>query len=495
MNLEKILVNLNYELVQGSINKSISLIASNHEHTVENALFVAIKGFNHDGHDFIQNVIDRGASVIVLEEVPTYSIDPSITIIKVKNSRKALALISDPFFGSPSSSINMIGITGTNGKTSTSYFLESILTEANSTVGKIGTTGIYINNVEENIERTTVTTPDIIDMQQILKRMESKNVDFCVMEVSSHALLLHRVSGISYHTSLFTNLSQEHLELHNNLDEYFETKAKLFDLTRENNIINIDDPYGEKLAHICQGKKSKTYTVGIDQDADFMASNINYTLEKTSYILKTPTYQMEIEIDFPGKINVYNSLMAIAAAYVNNISRTDISKGLSKMKQIPGRFELVYEKDDFKVMIDFAHTKDALENLLKMVKPFVKGRLILVFGVYADLSEQGREKRLSMGQVAGKYADLAIITLDNPKHFDQNLIVEQIEKGVKSSSSEYKTILDREEAIKYAIKQSTNSDIVVIAGKGHETTQIINGQELYLNEREIVLNTLKEMVL
>ena len=495
MNLKTLLAKINYELIQGDLNKQISSIASHHEETIKDCLYVAISGYKHDGHEYIKEVIKRQATVLVVENNLSFTIDPSITVIKVKNSRKALALISNVFFNKPSEKIKMIGITGTNGKTSISYFLEGIFSSANISTGMIGTNGIFINGKTLNIDRSTVTTPDIIDLQWILQKMNNKNVDSCIMEVSSHALHLHRVSGVNYHTSIFTNLSQEHLELHNDFEHYFKTKAKLFDLTTQNNIINIDDPYGIRLAKMCEKRKTRTITVGINNKADIMATNIRYTLKGTTYTLITPTYKMEIAINLPGEVNVYNSLLAISAAYVNGIPKEYIYNGISSVERIPGRFDIVFEKNDYKVIIDFAHTEDALKNLLKTIKPFVHGKLILVFGVYADLSEQGMEKRFSMGGIAGKFADLSVVTLDNPKYFDQNIIVKQIAEGIKSENGLYKTILDREQAIQYAIEQSNSNDIVVIAGKGHERSQIINGEEIYLNEEEVVLSALKKLAI
>lgn len=490
MKLKKALENIPYKLIQGSLDKDIHSITSFHKEVQPGSLFVAIKGFSKDGHDFVPTAIKNGAQIIVIERDVSDPIDSNITVIKVENSRKALAYIARSFYNKPDKKLQMIGITGTNGKTSTSYFLQSIYQAASYSTGKIGTNGIYMNGKKMEIERSTATTPDIIDLHKILQTMTVNNIDSCIMEVSSHALHLHRVTGIGFHTGLFMNLSPDHLELHKNLDEYFEAKAKLFDLTKNYNIINIDDPYGKRLARQCRKKAVKTYTVSFHQKADFYATNIRYSLEGTTYTVKTPTYEQDIFVHLPGKVNVYNSLMAIACAYANGLPKRTIYEGIKAVKSIPGRFNIVYEQDDYKVIVDFAHTEDALKNLLKTIKPFVKGRLILVFGVYADMSKKGREKRLNMGKVAGELADFSIVTLDNPKFFDQATIIKEITEGVKKTNGAYTAIPDREKAIQKAISISGPEDIVVIAGKGHETTQVIEGKEIPIDERRIVLDTL-----
>src|SRR5699024_2292397 len=231
---------------------------------------------------------------------------------------------------------------------------------------------------------------------------------------------------------------------------------------------------------------------GIHGMADIYARDIKYTLQATTYTAVTPSFELDIKVNFPGEIYVYNSLLALASAYVNNIPQDIIKKGIEKLNHIDGRFNIIYENNNYKIIIDFAHTEDSLKNLLKTVKPFVKGNLILVFGVYADMSKEGEEKRFNMGKIAGEYADFSIVTLDNPKYFDQNIIMKQIEQGISSSDGPFKSILDREKAIEYAIKQSDKDDIILIAGKGHERSQIINGEEIYINEEEIALHSLKE---
>lgn len=493
MNLTKFLDHTPHEVIQGSINKQITSISYNSKTVTKDGAFVAIKGLSDDGHKYIKDAIKRGATVIFIQNPLVESYPTDVTILRVENTRILLAELSKQFHNNPSKSLKITGITGTNGKTSISMFLNSIYLEAKDSVAILGTNGFLINNKEHPFSSTTTTTPESTDLQGLFQNLLCKNVNNVVMEVSSHALELHRVTGTDFHTSIFINLTPDHLEFHKSLENYFHAKSRLFDLTRNNNVINIDDPYGKKLAEMCQAKGKKVTTVGIHSEADIKAKNIKYSLDGSSYTIETPSYELDLKVQLPGEIYVYNSLLAFASAYVNHIPKETIKAGIEKVEKINGRLNTVYKEGDFRVIIDFAHTEDGLKNLLQTIKPFVKGRLILVFGVYADMSQQGREKRINMGKVAGRYADFPIITLDNPKDFDQDLIISQIVEGVESEKGvPYVTIPDRKKAIQFALKQSNEQDIIVLAGKGHERSQIINGKQIYMNEEEIVLDLLKE---
>ena len=493
MLVKDLLQNLDYHILQGTTNKRITSVAYHSKKVTTNGAFVAIKGFSTDGHQYVKQAISNGASVIFIEDDLNIENESKLTIIQVSNTRKLLAHIANNFFNRPSEKLKVTGITGTNGKTTTSHFLHEIYLEHGENVATIGTTGIIKNRDRLDKSFSTVTTPEALDLHQLFNDLSKKNFNRVILEVSSHSLSLHRVDGTKFHSGMFSNLSPDHIELHKTMENYFLAKARLFQLTEKHNIINVDDPYGKKLVDLCKHTKAKTTTIGIHYPADIRATNIQYSLEGTSYTLITPTYEMDITLSLPGKFNVYNSLLAIAEAYLEDIPKSIIQKAIANVKHIPGRFNTVYEKDDFKVIIDFAHTEDALENILKTVKPFTKGRIILVFGVYADMSEYGRAKRLNMGEVAGRLADFSVVTLDNPKYNDPNVITKEIIEGIESESGKYKAILDRRLAIEYALEISEPKDTVIIAGKGHETTQIINGEETYFNEEEIVLNTLKEV--
>src|SRR5690625_1153556 len=492
MQLVKLLENYKYKIIHGNIDKQITSIAYNSKDVQKNGVFVAIKGFTTDGHKYIKNAIANEASVIFVEDIPNIQLDNHITMIQVEDTRVLLAHIANVFFERPSENLKITGITGTNGKTSISFFLHSILLEAKRSVSMLGTTGLYKNNQLVPKKFSTVTTPEAIDLQHLLHELVKEDFDNFIMEVSSHGLELHRVSSVNFHTGMFNNLSADHLELHKNFKQYFQAKASLFDLTTHHNIVNVDDPYGKKLASSLQNKDVPLTTVGIKEHADIMAKNIEHSFHKTAYTLQTPTYEANITIYTPGQVYVYNSLMAIAAAYFEEIPKQIIQDGLAKMKNIPGRFNIVYEQNHYRVIIDFAHTDHALQTLLETVKPLVKGRLILVFGVYANMSPQGQQKRFSMGKTAGKYADYSIVTLDNPKHFDQDIIMSQIREGVETETKDYTVIYDREEAIRHAISVSGTDDTIIITGKGHETTQLIGDEEIPIDETKIVLDSLKK---
>ncbi|MFD1851066.1 UDP-N-acetylmuramoyl-L-alanyl-D-glutamate--2,6-diaminopimelate ligase [Oceanobacillus bengalensis] len=487
MELTTVLKNVQFEHLKGNLDINIPTIAYDSREIREGSMFVAITGFTVDGHVFIDKAIEKGASVIVLEkDVPIH--DNKVTVIKVGNPRNALAKIAANFYNHPTENLNLVGITGTNGKTSTSYLLKSIYEEAQKSIALIGTIGTVINN---KVIQNKNTTPESLNLQQFFTEMVEDKIETCMMEVSSHALNLDRVAYSQFNTGIFTNLTPDHLELHKNMEEYFNAKAKLFDMTKQFNIINADDYYGQKLIDMCKNKQAKLITYGIDNQADIYATDIEYSFDRTSFVVNTPSDSLRLTVNLPGDIYVLNSLAAIACAYYNGISLPIIKKGIENVKQISGRFEVIYEKDDFRVVVDFAHTEDALQKTLSTVRPYTKGRIILVFGVYADLSESGTEKRNGMGRVAAEYADFSIVTLDNPKHNNPFTVINETKQAIERNRGNYKAIPDRKEAIEYAVNMSTDKDIIVIAGKGHERTQIIGDTEVPFNEKDIVLHAIE----
>ncbi len=487
MLLNEVIKELDYIKIVGDLKKEINGIVYDSREVKDNYIFVAIPGFTVDGHNFIEKAVGNGASVLIVEKDIDVNTD-SITILKVKSSRKALAKISSNYYDNPTKKINMIGITGTNGKTSTSFLIKSIFEHANRHIDLIGTIGSVIGN---KLAKTNNTTPESLNLQQMFSEMVSINTENCIMEVSSHALSLDRVAECDFNTGIYTNLTPDHLELHNNMEEYFYAKAKLFKMTKDFNIINIDDDYGKRLVEEVKNDKAKTITYGIDNKADIYASNICYDSEFTRFIANTPNGSTEVIVNFPGKIYVYNSLAAIACAYCNNIELKYIQEGIEAVKDIKGRFEVVYKDKDYKIIVDFAHTEDGLEKALSAIKPFTKGRLILVFGVYAAPGEKGKTKRYAMGKVAAKYSDIAVVTSDNPKEQDPNSIIKEITESIKEHNGTYISFVDRKEAIKYAIEISRKDDVIFIAGKGHETSQKIGKIEVPFNESEIIAEIMK----
>lgn len=487
MLLTTIVQGLEFNNIKGNLDKEITAIAYDSREVVENSVFVAISGFAVDGHQFIEKAIQQGASTIILEK--DMPLKEDVTVLKVANSRDALARVSANFYHNPTEQLNLVGVTGTNGKTSTTYFIKSILEQARKTVGLIGTNGTMIGS--QQIQNKN-TTPESLNLQRFFSKMVDSKTDDCIMEVSSHSLNLKRVAYSRFNMGIFTNLSPDHLELHKDMDEYFEAKAKLFDQTNEFNIINADDPYGKRLINRVKSYDSVLLTYGIDEKADIYPTNIDYSLNGTRFTLHTPTGNVDITVNLPGKIYVYNSLAAIACAYCNDISLTDIQQGVQNVKGIEGRMETIYQDGDYKVIVDFCHTEVALEEALKTIRPYVKGKLILVYGVYADESDMGKEKRIGMSGAAAKFADFSVVTSDNPKNHDPVMIINQISDAMDNSNGNYKAILDRETAIQYAIETSGKDDTILLAGKGHETTQKIGHTEIPFNETKIALTALKK---
>lgn len=488
MQLALIVRELEHELVQGDAAKEITGISYNSREVLPGNLFVAISGFTSDGHDYLGEAMKRGAAAVIVER-ETESSEETVTMIKVKNTRLALAKVSARFYQYPSEKLNMTGITGTNGKTSTAYFLQSIFEATGKSTGIIGTIGTLIN---DELLETKNTTPESLQLQEFFSEMEKRGVTDCVMEVSSHAIDLERTAYTAFRTGVFTNLSPDHLELHKSMDEYFQVKARLFDQTYGFNVINVDDPYGQKLVEMVRGKGPAVVTYGLKSNADIYASDIDYSFEGTTYTVNTPTGNFQANVNLPGEIYVYNSLAAVAAAYCSNISFEVIKQGLKDVAGIKGRLETVYSSGDYKVVVDFSHTEDALEKALATIRPYVKGKLILVFGVYADESESGQEKRRGMARVASAYADLSVVTSDNPKRNDPELIIREISWEMEANSGNYQAFLRRKEAIEYAVRVSGEDDVILIAGKGHETTQIVGNEEIPFNEKEIVMEALGE---
>jgi UDP-N-acetylmuramoyl-L-alanyl-D-glutamate--2,6-diaminopimelate ligase len=485
MRVASVVENLDFMIIKGDLNSEVSSVAYDSRDVISGSVFVAITGFKVDGHQYIKKAIELGATTIICEKDVVSEAD--ITILKVDDTRKALARVSANFYQNPTEKLNLIGITGTNGKTSTTYFIQSIFEQAKKSIGLIGTIGTIIKN---QVKKNKNTTPESLNLQQIFSEMVEVETENCIMEVSSHALSLKRVAYSNFNTAIFTNLTPDHLELHGTMEEYFLAKAELFQMATDFNIINIDDEYGKKLVEKVKEEDAVLLTYGLENNADVYPTNIEYGADFTSYTVNTPSGSIDVKVNIPGVIYVYNSLAAIACAYCNNISLEDIQTGINSLEGIKGRLEVVYKEDDYKIVIDFAHTEDGLEKALSTLKPHVKGRMILVFGVYAAPGEDGRDKRVAMGRIAANYADIAIVTSDNPKDQDPNAIIDEIVEAIEAENGEYQVYVDRKEAIERAVEMSESNDIILIAGKGHETSQIIGNKEIPFNESEIVLNAI-----
>jgi UDP-N-acetylmuramoyl-L-alanyl-D-glutamate--2,6-diaminopimelate ligase len=452
---------------------------SYHSHrTQEGDLFVALRGAKTDGHHFIAESIQRGAGAIMVEQMPPQPLD--VPVVSVTDTRKALAQISAELFSHPSSEIQLVGITGTNGKTTTSYLVESILKAAGRTVGVIGTVNYRLRGKERP---APTTTPQSYDLQRLLREMITEGVKDVVMEVSSHALDQERVRGCHFDVGVFTNLSPEHLDYHEDMERYFAAKKRFFQeilIETEKEpwtIINLDDPLLRNFYTELTPLRAMTYGLG---HGEVRASRREISLQGIRATLNTPAGPMEIQTPLVGEYNLYNIMAATAVGISLGIGREVIEQGIANLSVVPGRMERVGAGNPW-VFVDYAHTPDALEKTIRAVKRLTKGSLFVVFGCGGD---RDKSKRAPMGRIGAQWSDLAIITSDNPRTEDPLKIIEEIEKGAREIlPHRYRVIPDRREAIKEAIALAGPQDIVLITGKGHEDYQIVGEERLPFDDR------------
>lgn len=425
-----------------------------------------------DGHDKVHDAIANGAVAVVLQK--DMDLPDSVIKIVVPDSRYALALLANKFYNFPSKQMKMVGVTGTNGKTTTTHIIDSLLMQKFRT-GIIGTLYYKING---KIHKSKDTTPEPPDLQEIFTNMVDENVEYCAMEVSSHGIDFFRVQGVDYNVALFTNLSQDHLDYHQTMEIYLKTKMKLFQWLRPEDyaIANIDDPHGKDFLNVTQAKK---ITFGINNQADIMAKDIRFSIKGTDYRLVTPKGEIDIQQKLVGMFNVYNSLAAVAVAVTQGMDLATIKKGLEENIVVAGRFQLVDKGQPFSVVVDYAHTPDGMEKVLSLTQNLNPNRVVTVFGCGGD---RDKEKRPIMGEIADKYSDEIVLTADNPRNEEPETIISEIEAGIKSKPCT--KIIDRGEAIKYAIKNAREGDIIMIIGKGHETDQTIKDKTIHFNDVE-----------
>jgi UDP-N-acetylmuramoyl-L-alanyl-D-glutamate--2,6-diaminopimelate ligase len=448
-------------------------------------LFICITGFKVDGHKYIEDAVKKGAVAAMIEKDVEVE---GITVIKVADTRKSMPMIGSNYYMHPTDTLKLIGVTGTNGKTTTTYLIKSILEQAHKKASTIGTISIKIGNEEVASSRTT---PESVDLQQLFREMLNKDMEYTVMEVSSHALDLGRVDNCRFRIGIFSNLTQDHLDYHKNFDNYREAKKQLFYKTTHANIINIDDMHGRIIADDIKDLKTTLITYGIDHNADIMAKNIEIDAKGIKFTLATPKYCIDIQNKTPGRFSVYNCLAAAAAAYAEGIDKDIIREGLYNLSKVPGRAEVVNIDKPYTVIIDYAHSPDSLENILKSVRQYAKGKIITVFGCGGD---REKEKRPIMGEVAGKLSDYCVVTSDNPRSEEPESIINQIEQGISSTNCDYICIENRRDAIKYALTIARNDDIVLLAGKGHETYQVLKDGTIHFDEREVIRELIREEV-
>lgn len=440
-------------------------------------VFVCIKGLLSDGHDFAEKAVQNGAAAIVCEK----ELDIDAPCIVYEDTKLALAHLAARFYGYPEHSLKLVGITGTNGKTTVSYLIKKILETAGKTVGIIGTNEILVGNRDVGIKSSTPTTPNSLELRSIFSKMLEMGAEYVVMEVSSHALDLHRVAGLTYDVGVFTNLTRDHLDYHKTMENYFLAKKKLFDISKTA-VLNIDDEYGKRLENI----SSNQITLSV-KEGDLTAENIEIDAGGVSYTLCYGNEKKQVTLAISGMFSVYNSLSAIASGLALGIDIDTCIGAIGAASGVKGRLERVETDTDYSVIIDYAHTPDGLENVISAVNAFKKGRCITVFGCGGD---RDASKRPLMGEIGTRLSDIAVITSDNPRTENPQGIIEDILSGVKTDN--YTVIENRREAIKYAISIAEKDDIVLLCGKGQETYQIIGTEKTHFDEREVVKEILGE---
>ncbi len=487
MKLKEILVGLEGIKAKGNVEREITTIESDSRKVVEGSMFFAIKGFTVDGTTYIPKAIENGAKVILVDEqtdLKTLNIPEDITLLVVPNARYAMAICACNYYNNPSRNFKLIGVTGTKGKTTTTFMLKEILQKQGIKTGLIGTIACYSG--DKKIKDSDRTTPDSIELQSLFAEMLKDGCEAVVMEVSSQSLKLDRVAGCHFDIAVFTNFSEDHIspKEHPNMEDYFNSKLKLFKMCK-NGFVNIDDLHVCKVPKLVPECNIKTY--GIDNSCDLLAKDITITNSYVDFKVKLGDKNERIKVGIPGRFSVYNSLAAISVAQKLGCSVENIKEALLEVR-VPGRSELVNNSKDLTIMIDYAHSPESLDNILHAVKSYTRGRVISVFGCGGD---RDTAKRPQMGEISGKIADFTIITSDNPRTEDPQKIVDQIEEGMKKTKGKYVVIVDRIEAIKYAINMAGKKDLILLAGKGHEPYQEINGVKHPFDERIIVNKIIK----
>lgn len=482
--LKDLLSNLEYECIAGTEETEVTEVVYDSRKVTPGCLFICIVGANVDGHDFAAQVAEAGAKVLVVQKEVDLPAQADVTVIKVEDTRYAMAFISASYFGNPAEELKVIGITGTKGKTTTTYLVKSILEQAGMKVGLIGTIEVIIGDTHIHANNTT---PESYLLQQYFRQMADAGCDAVVMEVSSQGLMLHRTQGFVFDFGIFTNMEPDHIgpNEHKDFEDYMHCKGLLFQQCRVG-IVNQDDKHWEQ---VVKGHTCALETYGIEADADLKAENLRLLSGggKLGVAFEVKgLMDFPVEIATPGKFSVYNALTAIAICRHFGVSKEAIQKALLAAK-VKGRIELVKVSDDFTLMIDYAHNAMALESLLSTLREYHPHRLVSVFGCGGNRS---RIRRYEMGEVSGRMADLTIITSDNPRFEEPQAIIDDIKVGIGKTDGNYIEICDRKEAIAYAIAHGEPGDIIVLAGKGHEDYQEIKGVKYPMDERDLIQDIL-----
>ncbi len=474
MTLSQLLSDVEILSVQGNIDVKISGIAFDSREVKPGDVFVCVTGYKSDGHDYAEQALEKGAVAIIAEKEME---ETAATTVVVKNTRYALSCAATEFYDHPYKKFRLFGVTGTNGKTTTTYLIKSVLENCGHKVGLIGTNQNMIGN---EVIPSHHTTPDSLELMQLFDRMAKEGVNSVVMEVSSHSLALDRVASCKFDIGTFTNVTQDHLDFHNSMENYIEAKSMLFKKSSIG-VFNIDDVAYEKLSLGCS---CDVLTYSAKTTADLWASNIEYRATGVEFDLNYKDENERISLAIPGGFSVYNALTAAGCCLAAGLSLKEIADGLKTAKGVKGRIEVVQTNTDYTVIIDYAHTPDGLLNILNAIKGFAKGRVVTLFGCGGD---RDKTKRPQMGKIAGQLSDFCIVTSDNPRSEEPGAIIEDILVGMRETDCRYAVVENRFEAIEFAIDNAKPDDVILLAGKGHEPYQILKDRTIVFDEREIVL--------
>ena len=479
MKLKDLLREITPTRLTGPADRDITGICYDSRKVTPGSLFVAIRGFQSDGHAYIPSALEKGAAALVVEEMPE-ALPEAVTCVQVSDSRAALARLGAAWYGHPEKELKLVGVTGTNGKTTVTHLTRHILEKNGEKCGLIGTNGIYFGDVARESARTT---PESLELYGILREMRDAGMTCAAMEVSSHSLVLDRVLGLSFAAAAFTNLTQDHLDFHGDMEHYFQAKTLLFDRC-DTAVINVDDQWGARLA---QEKTCSKVTFSARSDAaDLVAKNVQLQPDGIRAVVVRDCDIARMRLGIPGQFSVYNALTAAGCCLALGLTLEQVCDALSDAPGIKGRAEIVPTGRDFTVMIDYSHTPDSMENILRTVRGYAKGRVIGLFGAGGD---RDRAKRPLMGKAAAEGCDLSIVTSDNPRSEEPQSIIDDILAGMDGKAKK-KVIPDRREAIAWAVRNAKKDDVIVLMGKGQETYQEICGQKLHLDEREEVAKAL-----
>lgn len=482
--IKDIFKGIKYKTDEDLSNVAIKKIAIDSRKVEKESLFIAMRGCNTDGYKFIDEAIKKGAKVVAAEK--DFNTPSGVKKILIADTRKTIPIAADNFYGHPSKKLKIVGVTGTNGKTTITYLIENILKWAGKDSGVIGTINYRIKGKREPAANNT--TPGALELQSLLSKMLKNRARYVIMEVSSHSLDQGRVDRVLFDIGIFTNITKEHLDYHKTIKNYFDAKVRLFDKLKNSGIaiLNSDD---KMVSALKKRIKSRVLTYGIENKSDIMASDIFLSMDSSAFSIKTPKCSFKVRTALIGRHNVSNILASVAAAIALGVSVKAIKKGVESFASVPGRLEIVDLGQPFKVFVDYAHTEDALYNILSLLREVTKrGRIITVFGCGGN---RDRSKRPLMGSVACRFSDKVVVTSDNPRFEDPAGIISEIEAGIKRKFSNYCLVEDRRAAIGNALKSASKGDVVVIAGKGHEKYQIMKGKSTPFDDCEVARSILK----